>query len=138
MAVVEVRPILLLDSETIGVIIPGLDGVLCDTRNAVIPRPINLVNSMPMCPQQACQYRLGLLHVSCRGQILILPVHSCLESELVVHEHLYLVSLIRFNHGPWGLAIDGEYRSAMSIPSVPLVSDCKVVGPLHLAFHCRE
>lgn len=56
MAVVEVRSILLLDRELIGVIVSGLDGVLCHARDTVIPWPVNLVDSMPVSMQQAaCQ-----------------------------------------------------------------------------------
>lgn len=73
-----------------------------------------------------------------RCQDKTLPVHSCLESELVIDQNFYLVSFIRFNHGTRGLAIDGEDRSAMSIPIKPSVCDCEVVRSLHLALHCRE
>lgn len=48
MAMVEVCSILLLDSEAIGVVVPGLNGVLCHTWNAIIPWSVNLVDSMPV------------------------------------------------------------------------------------------
>lgn len=58
---------------------------------------------------------------------MTLPVHSCLESELVIDKDLNLVSLVRFNHGTGGLAIDGEDGSAMSVPVKPSVCDCEIV-----------
>lgn len=58
MAVIEVRSILLLDSEAIGVVVPGLDGELCDTWNTVVPWPVNLVDPMPVQVRRACQYSI--------------------------------------------------------------------------------
>lgn len=65
-------------------------------------------------------------------------MHSCLESELVVNEDLYLISLVRFNDGTGRLAIDGKYRSAMTVPSKPSICDCEIVGSLCVALHCRD
>lgn len=82
--------------------------------------------------------RLSARLLRCHDKTLILPVHSCLKGELIVNENLNLVPFVRLDHGARGLAIDGEYRSAMSVPSKPSVCDSEVVGPLNLALHCRK
>lgn len=47
MAVVEITSVLLLNSESICVIIAGLDRVLCDSGYAVIPWSIDLIHTVP-------------------------------------------------------------------------------------------
>lgn len=56
MAVVEVRSVLLLDRKLIGVVVSGLDGVLCHARNTVVPWPVNLVDPMPVRIRHAGQH----------------------------------------------------------------------------------
>lgn len=44
---VEVASVLLLNSKTVGIIVPRLDGVLCYTGDSIIPGRINLIDAVP-------------------------------------------------------------------------------------------
>lgn len=55
-------------------------------------------------------------------------MHSGLESELVVQEHFYLITFIRFDERPGRLAVHHESGSPMAICRAPCDGDGQIVG----------